>query len=45
MRAVKNMLWMASGVAAGFLGATYYKDIKGMLKKGKKGIAKTMNNM
>ena len=33
MRAVKNMMWMASGAAVGFLGSRYYKNIKGVFKK------------
>ena len=45
MRLFKNMMWMASGVGVGFLASRYSKDIGKIMKKGKKEINKSMNNM
>ncbi len=40
MRAVKNMMWMVSGLGVGFLASKYSKDIKNIMKKTKKEINK-----
>ena len=45
MRMFKNMMWMFSGVGVGFLASKYSKDISKLMKKGKKEIDKTINNM
>ncbi len=44
MKMMKNMLWMASGIGVGMITYKYSKDIKKMMKKGKKEVSKVMNN-
>ena len=41
---MKNLLWMAGGVGVGMAASMYSKDIKRLMKKGKKELNKTLKN-
>ena len=45
MKMLKNMLWMAGGLGVGIAASMYSKDIKKLMKKGKRELNKTMKNM
>ena len=44
MKIFKNMMWMLSGVGAGLAASYYSKDIKKIMKKGKKEMTKAVKN-
>ena len=45
MKYVGNMLWMAGGIGVGMMLQSKSKDIKKMMKKGKKEVEKMANQM
>lgn len=45
MKYLNNMLWMLGGVGVGMVMQSKSKDIKKVMKKGKKEVSKMANNM
>lgn len=45
MRHINNMLWMAGGIGVGMMLQSKSKDIKKVMKKGKKEINKMTNQV
>lgn len=45
MKLLKNMLWMAGGASIGYMASAYSKDIKKLMKKGKREMNKQIKNM
>lgn len=45
MKHLNNLLWMAGGVGVGMMLQSKSKDIKKVMKKGKKEVSKMANNV